>query len=246
VAPEVVKALENADIFRLLVPKRYGGHGATLRTAVDAVAEVARGDGSTGWIAALMTVGTGCASTSSAQAQGDVFGANAKAKVCGVFSPGSKPERVLADGVHEDGWDGEAVGEGERVPGQADVAWPGAGQSPAHDLQTQTFAHGLPPRRQELLSEVRTAGGEGTQRLGCRAEQHHQALACVLVELLPRRRGRSAPVGNAAACAADTIRHNCPQPCASRARNVALKEASVTCVPPRTGVRRRGAGPAGA
>jgi alkylation response protein AidB-like acyl-CoA dehydrogenase len=94
VAPEVVKALEDADIFRLLVPKRYGGHGATLRTAVDAVAEVARGDGSTGWIAALTTVGTGFASTSSAQAQEDIFGANSKAKVCGVFSPGSKSERV--------------------------------------------------------------------------------------------------------------------------------------------------------
>lgn len=94
VAPEVVKALEDADIFRLLVPKRYGGHGATLRTAVDAVAEVARGDGSTGWIASLMTVGTGFASTASAQAQEDIFGANPKAKVCGVFSPGSKSERV--------------------------------------------------------------------------------------------------------------------------------------------------------
>lgn len=55
---------------------------------------MARGDGSTGWIAALMTVGTGFASTSSAQAQEDIFSANAKAKVCGVFSPGSKAERV--------------------------------------------------------------------------------------------------------------------------------------------------------
>lgn len=94
VVPEVVKALEDADIFRLLVPKRYGGHGTTLRTAVDAVAEVARGDGSTGWIAALMTVATGFASTASAQAQEEIFGAHPKAKLCGIFSLGGKSERV--------------------------------------------------------------------------------------------------------------------------------------------------------
>ncbi|WP_405622110.1 acyl-CoA dehydrogenase family protein [Streptomyces sp. NBC_00076] len=63
VAPEVMKALADAGVFRLLVPKRYGGHEATLRTAVEAVTEVARGDGSTGWIAALMTVATGFATT---------------------------------------------------------------------------------------------------------------------------------------------------------------------------------------
>jgi alkylation response protein AidB-like acyl-CoA dehydrogenase len=94
VAPEVVKALEEADLFRLLVPKRYGGHGATMRTAVDAVAELARGDGSTAWVAALLVTGTGFATTFSEQAQEDVFGANPRAKVCGVFSPGSKTERV--------------------------------------------------------------------------------------------------------------------------------------------------------
>ncbi|GHB59199.1 acyl-CoA dehydrogenase [Streptomyces umbrinus] len=94
VAPEVVKALEDADIFRLLVPKRHGGHGTTLRTAVDAMVEVARGDGSTGWIASLLTVGTGFTSNASDQAQEEVFGANPKAKVCGIFTPGSKSERI--------------------------------------------------------------------------------------------------------------------------------------------------------
>lgn len=86
VVPEVVKALEDAGIFRLLVPKRHGGHEASLRTAFDAVAELARGDGSTGWIAALMTVATGVASTGSAQAQEEIFGANPTAKLCGIFA----------------------------------------------------------------------------------------------------------------------------------------------------------------
>lgn len=94
VAPEVAKALDEAELFHLMVPKRYGGHGASLRTAIEAVAEVARGDGSTGWVAGLMTVGTAFASTFSAQCQDDVFGTNPRAKVCGVFSPGDRSERV--------------------------------------------------------------------------------------------------------------------------------------------------------
>jgi len=94
VAPEVAKALDEAELFHLMVPKRYGGHGASLRTGIEAVAEVARGDGSTGWVAGLMTVGTAFASTFSAQCQDDVFGTNPRAKVCGVFSPGDRSERV--------------------------------------------------------------------------------------------------------------------------------------------------------
>ncbi|XVQ09653.1 acyl-CoA dehydrogenase family protein [Spirillospora sp. CA-255316] len=94
VAPEVVKALVEAELFHLMVPKRHGGHEATLRTAIEATAEIARGDGSTGWVTALMTVGTGFGSTFSEQAQDDIFGVNPRAKICGVFSPGDRSERV--------------------------------------------------------------------------------------------------------------------------------------------------------
>lgn len=94
VAPEVVAALEEAGLFRMLVPKRHGGMGASLRTAVEVTQEIARGDGSTGWVTTLMMVGTGFASTFSEQAQEEVFGSNPLAKVAGTFSPGSKSERV--------------------------------------------------------------------------------------------------------------------------------------------------------
>lgn len=94
VAPEVVSALKEAGLFHLMVPPRNGGEGATLRTAIEATAEVARGDGSTGWVTALMTVGTGFASTFSQQCQDDVFGRGAAPKICGVFSPGDRSERV--------------------------------------------------------------------------------------------------------------------------------------------------------
>lgn len=94
VAPEVMAALEEADLFSIFVPARYGGHEANLRTAMETIAEVARGDGSTAWSVALLNVCTWFATTFSQQAQDDVFGANPKAKVSGIFTPGSKAERV--------------------------------------------------------------------------------------------------------------------------------------------------------
>jgi alkylation response protein AidB-like acyl-CoA dehydrogenase len=94
IAPEVIKALDEAGLFHLMVPERLGGYGASLRTAIEATAEIARGDGSTGWVAALMTVGTAFSARFSEQCQEDIFGRNANAKICGVFSPGDRSEPV--------------------------------------------------------------------------------------------------------------------------------------------------------
>lgn len=93
-APEVVAALEAEGLFKLFVPRRYGGYEVNLRTAMETVAEVAKGDGSTAWAVALLNVCTWFGTTFSQQAQDDVFGANPDAKCCGIFTPGSKAERV--------------------------------------------------------------------------------------------------------------------------------------------------------
>ncbi|MEH0580412.1 MULTISPECIES: acyl-CoA dehydrogenase family protein [Streptomyces] len=94
VVPEAVKALEDAELFKLFVPKRYGGHASNMATATQTIAELARGDGSTAWAVALLNVCTWFATTFCQQAQDDVFGAHPDAKVCGIFTPGSKAERV--------------------------------------------------------------------------------------------------------------------------------------------------------
>jgi len=94
VVPEVVSALEKAELFKLLVPRRYGGLETNLRTMMEVLAEVARGDGSTGWAVALLNVCTWFATTFSDRAQEEVFGQNPEAKVCGIFSPPTKCDRV--------------------------------------------------------------------------------------------------------------------------------------------------------
>jgi alkylation response protein AidB-like acyl-CoA dehydrogenase len=42
VVPEAVKALEDAELFKLFVPKRYGGHASNMATASQTIAEVVR------------------------------------------------------------------------------------------------------------------------------------------------------------------------------------------------------------
>lgn len=93
VVPEVVEALEEAGLFGLLVPRRLGGLETNLRTMMECVAEVGRGDGSTAWAVALLNVCTWFSTTFSDQAQQDMF-STPEAKACGIFSPPLKSERV--------------------------------------------------------------------------------------------------------------------------------------------------------
>jgi alkylation response protein AidB-like acyl-CoA dehydrogenase len=93
VVPEVVTALEDAGLFGLLVPRRLGGLETNLRTMMECVAEVARGDGSTAWAVALLNVCSWFATTFSDEAQEDMF-ADPGAKACGIFSPPLSSERV--------------------------------------------------------------------------------------------------------------------------------------------------------
>lgn len=91
---ELVQALHDADLYRLCVPRRYGGLEGTVHTLVATTAEVARGDGGAGWVHALINSGAWIASTYGEQAQDDVWGADPEARVCTVLDPTESTERV--------------------------------------------------------------------------------------------------------------------------------------------------------
>ena len=93
VVPEVVTALEEAGLFKLLVPAGSAGSRRICGTMMECVAEVARGDGSTAWAVALLNVCTWFATTFSDEAQEDMYSAP-DAKACGIFSPPLNSERV--------------------------------------------------------------------------------------------------------------------------------------------------------
>jgi 3-hydroxy-9,10-secoandrosta-1,3,5(10)-triene-9,17-dione monooxygenase len=54
---------ENARLFEMLVPRIYGGLQCPLRTYMDAVVQIGRGDGSAAWTLALLSTGTLLATT---------------------------------------------------------------------------------------------------------------------------------------------------------------------------------------
>ncbi|MFC0112050.1 acyl-CoA dehydrogenase family protein [Kibdelosporangium aridum] len=98
VVEESIQALTDAGLFKLTIPKRYGGYETSVRTMLDVSAAVAEADGGTAWVVTLTNVCNWLAGLFSVQAQDDVFGANPDAKVSGVLTPTS--DAVKVDG----GW----------------------------------------------------------------------------------------------------------------------------------------------
>ncbi|MBD3549243.1 acyl-CoA dehydrogenase family protein [Streptomyces sp. JV180] len=91
---ESVKTLTESGMFRLAVPKRYGGHEASLRTLVDVSATLAEGDGSASWVVAVGNSLTWVTSLFPEQAQDELFGAGPDTRLSGVLTPSATAERV--------------------------------------------------------------------------------------------------------------------------------------------------------
>ncbi|MBB5122950.1 oxidoreductase [Streptomyces eurocidicus] len=94
VTDEVIDALTRAGLFKLTVPRRFGGYESDVRTLLDVTAAVAEGDGSTGWVTAVVNMCNWLAALFPEQAQEEIFGADPDARVTGVFSPTATSRKV--------------------------------------------------------------------------------------------------------------------------------------------------------
>ena len=84
---EVVRALRDSGLCRLMVPKRHGGYQTSVRTYIEVMAEVGRGCGSTAWVASLVNVCEWLAGLFPDRAQQEVWGANRDAWIAGSLAP---------------------------------------------------------------------------------------------------------------------------------------------------------------
>jgi alkylation response protein AidB-like acyl-CoA dehydrogenase len=91
---ENIRAIAEAGLFRLMVPKRYGGYEGSLRSHLDVSAALGEACGGTAWVVALTNVCAWFTGLFPQQAQDEVFGANADARVSGVFTPSKESRRV--------------------------------------------------------------------------------------------------------------------------------------------------------
>ncbi|SFP43168.1 Acyl-CoA dehydrogenase [Amycolatopsis arida] len=83
---ETIEALTEAGLLKLRVPRRYGGFEADTGTVVDVLSELARGDGSTSWTAAVWAISSWVVGLFPDEVQDEVF-ATPNVRVCGILSP---------------------------------------------------------------------------------------------------------------------------------------------------------------
>lgn len=91
---ENIAAIAEAGLFRLMVPKRYGGFEGTLRSHLEVSAALGEACGGTSWVVALSNVCAWITALYPRRAQDEVWGANPDARVSGVFTPSAQSRRV--------------------------------------------------------------------------------------------------------------------------------------------------------
>ncbi|GHJ44194.1 acyl-CoA dehydrogenase [Catellatospora sp. TT07R-123] len=87
IADESVEALTGAGLLRLRAPSRFGGYEADLRSLVDVITQVGRGDGSTAWTLSVWSICSWLVGLFPDEVQDEVF-ATPDVRVCGLLSPG--------------------------------------------------------------------------------------------------------------------------------------------------------------
>jgi 3-hydroxy-9,10-secoandrosta-1,3,5(10)-triene-9,17-dione monooxygenase len=87
------KALEASNLFNVMRPKRWGGYGVPLTTSIKTLAELAKGCGSTGWVAMIVNGINWWASRLPDAGQEEIF-AKPGTRLCAAGGPTSKGRRV--------------------------------------------------------------------------------------------------------------------------------------------------------
>jgi 3-hydroxy-9,10-secoandrosta-1,3,5(10)-triene-9,17-dione monooxygenase len=82
-----IAALREAGLFKVMLPRRYGGYEAGIRTSLEVMTAIAQGDGATAWVASLANHSAWDIGLCSTRVQDEVFGANADTLVCGSLAP---------------------------------------------------------------------------------------------------------------------------------------------------------------
>ena len=83
---EVIEALTAAGILKMRVPVRYGGYESDMRTVVEVLAELGRGDASTSWVVAVWAISTWMLGLFPDEVQDEVF-ATPDVRICGILGP---------------------------------------------------------------------------------------------------------------------------------------------------------------
>ena len=87
VSDEIFGKITDAEIFKTLLPKRYGGFEHGLDTFVDLGYEIARGCGSVGWVHSVCSMYHAFLGMFPGKAQDEVWGEDPRAVIAATFTP---------------------------------------------------------------------------------------------------------------------------------------------------------------
>jgi alkylation response protein AidB-like acyl-CoA dehydrogenase len=91
---ETIQALVDAGIFKVCIPRRYGGWEMNTRAMLDVGAAVAEHDGATAWVVNLTNICSWLASLFPLKTQDEVFGADPDTRISGVLAPSATATKV--------------------------------------------------------------------------------------------------------------------------------------------------------
>lgn len=94
VPENVMAAIEEAGLLRIMIPKRYGGYETSMKTMLDLSSIIGEADGGTAWVVTLVNVCCWITGLFPHAAQDDIFGANPNAKISGVLAPSATARKV--------------------------------------------------------------------------------------------------------------------------------------------------------
>ncbi len=94
VVEENITAMRDAGLFRLMVPKRYGGYQVSMRTNLDVISIIAEACGASAWVLNLINNCAWFIGLMPTRAQDEIFGADPDARAAGVFAPSAQTRRV--------------------------------------------------------------------------------------------------------------------------------------------------------
>lgn len=83
---ETIEALADAGILRMRIPTRYGGYESDMRTVVEVITELGRGDGSVSWTVAVWAISQWMCGLFPDDVQDEIFSAP-DVRVTGILSP---------------------------------------------------------------------------------------------------------------------------------------------------------------
>jgi 3-hydroxy-9,10-secoandrosta-1,3,5(10)-triene-9,17-dione monooxygenase len=94
VVEENIVAMSDAGLFRMMVPKRYGGYQVSIRTSLDIISIVAEGCGASAWVLSLINNAAWIVGLMPERTQDEIFGADPAARAAGVIAPSAQTRRV--------------------------------------------------------------------------------------------------------------------------------------------------------